>query len=68
MRRFWRVRVAAALLALTLNLWAWYSGGDWMEPLALVVVGLLIFPFWSDDRRVEAEWKALQARRGEGQH
>jgi len=67
MRKFWRARVAAALLALALSLSAWYSGSERVEAVALVVVGLLIFPFWSSDRRVEADWKALQARRSDGQ-
>jgi fatty acid desaturase len=63
MRKFWRTRIVAALAAVALNIWAWFGGSDWMEAVALAVLALLMFPFWSSDRRVETEWKARQAAR-----
>ena len=64
LRKFWRVRLVAALVAVVLSVWGgWFGGGDWMLPAALVLLFLMIFPFWFSDRRAEAEWKARRAAR-----
>ena len=64
MRTLWRLRVAAAVVVIAINIWIALLGGTmWLEIVALVLLALLIFPFWSSDQRVEAEWKARQAAR-----
>jgi hypothetical protein len=61
MRKLWRVRVTAALVVIALSVWVGAFGGSiWLEVVGLVLLGLIILPFWSSDRRVEAEWKARQ--------
>ena len=66
MRKFWRVRLAAALVALTLSIAVAFGSSMWLLTVSLVLLALIMFPFLRSDQRVEAEWKARQAaRRGD---
>jgi hypothetical protein len=69
MRKFWRVRLGAALVAFALTILAAVGGSMWLLAVSILLLGLLILPFLPSDQRVEAEWKRLQAaRRGDGEH
>ena len=63
MRKFWRVRLAAALVALALSIVVAFGGSMWLLTVSLVLLGLMMLPFMRSDQRVEAEWKARQAAR-----
>jgi hypothetical protein len=64
MRKLGRVRAAIGLVVVAISIWVGFLGGSmWFETVALVLLALMIFPFWASDQRVEAEWKARQAAR-----
>ena len=63
MRKFWRVRLAAAVVAFALSIWVAFGASMWVLTVSLVLLGLMMFPFMRSDQRVEAEWKARQAAR-----
>lgn len=63
MRKFVRVRVAVGLAVIAISIWVALGASMWWLTAATVLLGLMIFPFWTSDQRVEAEWKARQATR-----
>ena len=66
MKKFWQARLLAAIVATALSIWGAFDGGGWWhaEVVALVLIGLITFPFMRSDNRAEAERKArLDARR-----
>jgi uncharacterized BrkB/YihY/UPF0761 family membrane protein len=68
MRKFWRVRLAAALVAFALSISVAFGGSMWLLAVSTLLLGLLILPFLRSDQRVETEWNALQAaRQGDGE-
>jgi fatty acid desaturase len=68
MRKFWRVRLAAALGAFALSIIVAFGGSMWLLAVSALLLGLMLIPFLRSDQRVETEWKALQAaRQGDGE-
>ena len=63
MRKFWRVRLAVALVALALSIAVAFGGSMWLLTISLVLLALMMFPLLRSDQRVEAEWKARQTTR-----
>jgi fatty acid desaturase len=63
MKKWWRVRLVAALVAVVLSIWGLISGDMTVALVVLVVLGLGIFPFLASDLRVDAEWRARRASR-----
>jgi protein-S-isoprenylcysteine O-methyltransferase Ste14 len=64
MRKLGRARLAAALVGFFFAIWGgWFGGPSWGVYVTLVILGLIIFPFWWSDRQVEAEWKTRKAAR-----